>query len=109
MSVTSRCSIETDGAIDLAFDTGSFFRPCSPTLCYKEIQVSTKQRYFSSASEVTTLRRYTNLFIIIINIIIIIITFLWLFSELRTEKFATAYRSSKRAVSLDRQRRTLRA
>jgi len=40
LSVTSRCSIETDGRNNLFFDMGIFSN--SPTLCFNEIQVSTK-------------------------------------------------------------------
>ena len=45
VSVTSRCSIKTDERINLVFGTRLFFDQSS--LCFKEIQVSTKIRALS--------------------------------------------------------------
>ena len=46
VSVTSRCFIETDGRNNLVFGMGLL--STSPTLCFKEIQVSTKIRVLPS-------------------------------------------------------------
>jgi len=48
MSVTSRCSVETDGRNNLVF--GVELLSTSPTLCFKEIQVSTKLRVLPSGT-----------------------------------------------------------
>jgi len=65
LSVTSRCSIETDERIELvlAWDLSSTY----PTLCYKEIRISSKIRVLPSGN---------------------------LFQTQGRENFATAYRSS---------------
>ena len=62
MSVTSRCSVETDGRNNLVF--GMELLSTSPTLCFKEIQVSTKLRVppsgtFFLISGLTKFRRRT--------------------------------------------------
>ena len=48
VSVTSRCSIESDERIDVVIAYRLF--STSPTLCCKEIQVSTKTRVLSSGT-----------------------------------------------------------
>jgi len=81
LSVTSRCSVEMDGRIELVFGV---YRLLStyPSLCYKEIQVSTKINVLPSG----TLSQIPDL-----------------------ENFASAYRSSKCVINLARERWTLRA
>ena len=46
VSVTSRCSIETDGRNNVVLARGLL--STSPTLCFKEIQVSAKIRVLPS-------------------------------------------------------------
>ena len=55
LSVTSRCSVEVVGRIELVFGMEAFF-PTSPTLCFKEIQVSTKIRVLATLELVPELR-----------------------------------------------------
>jgi len=48
LSVTSRCSVETDGRINLVLTRGLL--STSPTLCFTQIQVSTKIRVLPSGT-----------------------------------------------------------
>ena len=84
LSVTCRCSIEVDGRLELVFGTYVIRRLfwTYPTLCFKEIQVSTKIRVLSF----TTLSGTPDL-----------------------ENFASVCRSSNRVIDLAQQWWTLRA
>jgi len=52
LSVTSRCSIKRDEQINLGF--GSGLLSTSPTLCFKEIQLSLSTARFRRAGQLAT-------------------------------------------------------
>ena len=59
LSVSSRCSIETDGRNNLVFGMGLL--STSPTLCFKEIQVAAKITVLPSETFVISgLRKFRN-------------------------------------------------